>query len=117
LRKVRLTAPMTALKANRMANCHGRGSPARQAAATRKVRKLAKFWTPASRARDLPRRAGGTRAGIQGSQAQLEMPRDRLKQKSSINISASRFLASKKTPVSGTRDMAKMNMTRVPQPA
>src|SRR5258708_7376820 len=87
LRNIRLTAPVTALKAKRMANCHGRGSPARQAAAIRKVTKLPEFWTAASRARYFPRKPGGTSSVIHGNQAQLEMPRERLKQNSSINIS------------------------------
>src|SRR5262249_29123264 len=43
LRKLRLIAPVTALKANKIANCQGCGSPARHAAATRKVTKLARF--------------------------------------------------------------------------
>ncbi len=64
LRKVRLTAPMTALKAKRTANCHGCGSArARQAAAMRKVMKLARFWTAASRARYLPRNGGRDQRG------------------------------------------------------
>ena len=42
-RKLRLTAPMTALKPNNAVNCHGREGPARQPAARRKVRKLARF--------------------------------------------------------------------------
>ena len=100
-----------------MANCQERGSPARQAAAMRNVMKLARFWTAASRARYLPRNAAGTSAVIHGSQAQLEMPRERLKPNSSINIRASRVSALRKKPVSGTSAMAKMNMTRVPQPA
>src|SRR6266702_3149424 len=100
LRKARLTAPMMALKANRMANCQGRGcgSPVRQAAAIRKVTKLAEFCTPASLTRYLPRRSGGTSAVIQGSQAQLEMPRERLKPNKSISISARRFFASRNPP-------------------
>ena len=47
----------------------------------------------------------------------LEMPRDRLKQKSNISIRASRVVAFKKPSVTGTRAMAKINITRVPQPA
>src|SRR5229473_4778142 len=90
LRKDRLTAPVSALNANRTANRHGGGSPARQVAAMRNVVKLPRFWTPASRPRYLPRRAGGTRAVIHGSQAQLEMPRDKLKQKRSTSINARR---------------------------
>ena len=79
--------------------------------------KLARFWTAASRARYLPRKADGTRAVIHGSQAQLEMPRERLKQNSSISMSARRLSPFRKMPVTGTRAMAKMNITRVPQPA
>src|ERR1039457_4379960 len=117
LRKVRLTAPIVALKANRMANCQLRGWPARQAAAMRKVMKLARFWTAASRARYLPRNEVGTSAVIHGSQAQLEMPRERLKPNGSINIRARRVSGFRKKPASGTNAIAKMNMTRVPQPA
>ena len=79
--------------------------------------KLARFWTAWSRPRYLPRNGPGTSAVIHGSHAQLEMPRDRLKQNSSISISASRLSALRNTPVSGTNAIAKMNMTRVPQPA
>ena len=110
-------AMMIALKANRLANCHGRGSPARQAPASRKVMKLARFWTAASRARYLPRNGAGTSAVIHGSHAQLEMPRDRLKQNSSISISARQLSGFRKMLVSGTSAIAKINMTRVPQPA
>src|SRR5205809_1133023 len=78
LRNERLTAPMAALKPNKRANCHGRVVPARQAAETKKVTKLPELCTPASRARYLPRKAGGTSTVIQGSQALLEMPRETL---------------------------------------
>src|SRR5512133_2243818 len=122
LRKLRLTAPIVALNPKRIANCHGRGAsvapvPPRQAAAKRNVTKLARFCTAASRARYLPRIEGGTRAVIHGSQAQLEMPLERLKPNSNANNTASRLLAPKNAPVKGTIAMPKMNITRVPQPA
>src|SRR5262245_56653793 len=86
----RLIAPITALKANSSANCQGPGSPARQAADTRKVTKLHEFCVAASIERYFPRKEAGTRIVIQGSQAQLEMPRDRLKQNRSAKIRTSR---------------------------
>ena len=95
-KKLRLVAPMTALKAKRTANCHGFGSPARQNAASRKQTKLARLTHPASRAKYLPRTGAGTSELIQGSQAQLEIPRDRLKAKSSSSSSASRLVALRK---------------------
>src|SRR5690348_9562471 len=98
LRKLRLTAPMIALHPNNTANCHGRGSgsagpPApdvrlvfcteatvRQAPARTNVMKLARFCKAWSRERYLPRNPAGTSVVIHGSQAQLEIPRERLKQ-------------------------------------
>src|SRR5882724_8703767 len=81
-KKTKLAAPIIALKPKRAANCHGSGSPARQSAASRKQPKLARFTHPASRARYFPRTGAGTNEVIHGNQAQLEMPRDRLKAKS-----------------------------------
>src|SRR5437016_4285341 len=89
-RKNRLAAPIEALKANSTANCHGRGSSPRQPAAARKQAKLARFTQPASAARYFPRTAAGTSDVIHGSQAQLEIPRERLKAKSSNSNNASR---------------------------
>src|SRR5437868_3177097 len=93
LRKLKLTAPITALKAKIAANCDERGLPARQAAATMNVTKLPEFCTAASRDKYFPRKVTGTNSVIQGSHAQLEMPRDKLKQNNSTSISASRLLA------------------------
>src|SRR3954470_19716652 len=84
LRKTRLAAPMSALKAKRMENCQACGSVPRQKAAMTKVMALQKFAHAASRTRYWPRNDCGTSAVIQGSQAQLEIPRERLKQKRSI---------------------------------
>ena len=53
---------------------------------------------------------------IHGSQAQLEMPRDRLKPNKSINRSASCVGTFKNRPVSGTIAMPPINITRIPQP-
>src|SRR5512140_1812702 len=131
---------MSALNANRLANCQGRGlaetaarlpwplaargapppglnDPARQAAAIRKVKKLARFCTAWSRAKYFPRKPGGTSAVIHGSQAQLEIPRERLKKNNSISISANRLSALRNTPVNGTSAIPKINVTRVPHPA
>src|SRR5207247_6174164 len=78
--------------------------------------KLAKFTQAASRTRYRPRIQAGTSEVIHGSQAQLEMPRERLTAKSNISISARRVAGSRKTS-SGTSAIAKMNRTRAPQPA
>src|SRR5688572_9211582 len=102
LRKERLVAPMMALKRKIRANCHGCGFPPRQTAANRKLRKLAKLIHAASRERYLPRTLGGTSAVIHGSQPALEMPRERLKPKSSIRMSPSRAVGSRNPDVSGT---------------
>src|SRR4051812_3963512 len=117
LRKLRLIVPIIALKQNKTANCHGLGSPKRQAAAITNVTKLHAFCTAASRARYFPRKLGGTSNVIHGNQAPLEIPRERLKQKSNTIINASRFFASRKLLVNGTKAIAKMNATRVPHPA
>ena len=61
--------------------------------------------------------SAGTSEEIHGSQAQLEMPRDRLKPKSSARINASRDPSFRNGSVSGTSAMPKMNITRAPQPA
>src|SRR6266542_437099 len=116
-RKTRLTAPMMALKVKSTANCRGRVCPARHAAEIKKVTKLATFCTAASRTRYFPRNAAGTSTVIQGSHAQLEMPRDRLKQNNSARSKASRLAAVRNAPVKGTSAMMKMNVTRVLQPA
>src|SRR5688572_11534707 len=87
-KKTRLIAPITALKVKSTEYCQGCVFPASVAAETRNVMKLATFWTAASRTRYLPRDSGGTRAVIHGSHAQLEIPRERLKQKSSTSSSA-----------------------------
>src|SRR5205809_4609789 len=96
LRNTRLAAPMAPLKAKSAANCQARGSTPRQSAATRKLRKLARFTQPASRDRYCPRTAAGTSDEIHGNQAQLEMPRDRLKPKSKASTSASRDISLRK---------------------
>src|SRR5687767_10849688 len=96
LRKMRLIDPIAALKANRTANCHGAGVCPRHRAERIKLMKLARLTQAASRERYFPRTPSGTREAIQGSQAQLEMPRERLKAKSSMIIRARRFEASKK---------------------
>jgi len=54
---------------------------------------------------------------IHGSQAALEIPRDRLNPNSRKRIKASCVVRLKKLPVNGTNAMPKMNITRVPQPA
>src|ERR1051325_2884403 len=89
LRKKRLVAPITALNPNRTVNRHGRGSAPRQKAASTKLKKLAVFTQVASPARSVPRTPAGTAGGIHGSHAALEMPRERLKPKSSARIRAS----------------------------
>src|SRR5438067_9774442 len=99
LRKNKLAAPMMALKAKRTLNCQACGPLARQAAASKKQPKLARFTHPASRARYLPRTAAGTSEVIQGSQAQLEMPRERLKAKRKRSSNAKRLVAFKKAYV------------------
>ena len=61
--------------------------------------KLARFWTAGIARRGICRAEGaGTSAVIHGSHAQLEMPRERLKQNSSISISASRLSGFRNTP-------------------
>src|SRR5688572_21901632 len=97
-KKLKLIAPVTALNANKAANCPGPGLPARQAAASKKVKKLARFWTAPSRDKYLPLKFSGTNAVIQGNHAQLEMPRDKLKQNSSMSMRPSRLCGSKKRP-------------------
>src|SRR5260221_14412038 len=116
-RKTRLAAPMQALKANRTVNCQGCGLPARHEAPSKKQPKLARLTHPASRARYLPRIGAGTSEVIQGSQAQLEIPRERLKAKSSRRINARRLVGFRNTCVIGTSAIPKMNITRIPQPA
>src|SRR5688500_13454594 len=108
---------MIALNRKINANCHGCGSLPRHTAAKRKLRKLAKLIQAASRDRYLPRTLGGTSAVIQGSQPALEIPRDKLKPKSSIRMSPRRAVGSRKPEVSGTSAIAKMKQTRIPQPA
>src|SRR6266516_630927 len=117
LRNIRLTAPMAPLKAKSAANCQGRGLAPRHNAEMRKLKQLAEFTRAASRDRYRPRTSAGTSEEIHGNQAQLEMPRDRLNPKSSARTKASREPSLRKMPVSGTNAMAKMNSTRVPQPA
>src|SRR6476619_1908742 len=107
-RKVRLMAPMTALNAKINANCHAPGSPARHAAATRNVTKLHEFCVAASMERYFPRKVSGTKIVIHGSQALLEMPRERLKQKSKASMRAKRVCESRNVCVKGTAAMAKM---------
>src|SRR5579871_5755344 len=116
-KKLKLIAPITPLKTNSAENCHACGSSPSVNAATRKVMKLAQFAQAASRNKYFPRNAGGTSPVIHGSHAQLEMPRDRLKQNSSDRTSTSRVFASRNFPVNGTSAIPKMNKTRVPQPA
>src|SRR5204862_197838 len=115
-RKTRLTAPMKALKANKAANCQGCGLPARHEAPSKKQPKLARLTHPASRERYLPRIGAGTSEVIQGSHAQLEIPRERLKAKRSRRISARRLVGFRNTCVIGTSAIPKMNITRIPQP-
>src|SRR5688500_1164949 len=95
-RKTRLIKPMIPLNAKRAANCQAWGVCPRHTADKIKLTKLAKLTQPASRERNFPRMSSGTKEVIQGSQAQLEIPRDRLKAKRNIMIKASRFEASKK---------------------
>jgi hypothetical protein len=116
-RNFRLIAPITALKAKMRANCHGREVWPRHAPARRKAAQLATWTHVASRARYLPRTARGTRVVIQGSQAALEMPRERLNPNNNRRSSASCVAESRKLPARGTRAMQKMNRTRKPQPA
>jgi hypothetical protein len=54
---------------------------------------------------------------IQGSHAQLEMPRTRLKQNSNESISTNRVVASRSGVANGTSAMPNVNNVRVPQPA
>src|SRR5262245_5912194 len=116
LRKIRLATPIIALNAKSTANCHAAGCSPRQKPDRMKLTKLAKFTQAASRERYRPRIAAGTSEVIHGNQAQLEMPRERLKANSSVNISTRRVDLSK-TLSKGTTAIAKMNITRVPQPA
>src|SRR5262245_11013653 len=101
-RKKRLAAPASALNANSRENCHGRDEPLSRPAETRKATKHPKFIVAASRTKYLPLKSGGTSSVIQGSQAQLEMPRDRLKQNNSAITNASWLLASRNPPAKGT---------------
>src|SRR4030095_3529413 len=107
LRKMRLATPIIALNAKSTANCHAAGCAPRQKPERMKLTKLAKFTQAASRERYRPRREAGTSEVIQGSQAQLEMPRDRLNANSSVNISARRVDLSRKLS-RGTTAIAKM---------
>src|ERR1051326_978901 len=116
-RNARLMAPITPLKANRIANWKGLGSPASVTAATKNVMKLPVFCTPASRERYFPRSVAGTSRVIHGSQAQLEIPREMLKQQSNARIKTSRVWASRNLPVNGTSAIAKIKSTLVPHPA
>src|SRR5262245_3071619 len=102
-KKMRLTAPIAAEKPKRRANCQPFGRSHRQTAASRKLTKLARFTNAASRERNLPRRSGGNRLVSQGSQAQLEMPRDKLNPNNSARINANCVGCVRKTPVSGTK--------------
>src|SRR3954451_13193010 len=104
-RNERLMAPITALKANNMENCQAPGSPARHAAEIRNVTKLHEFCVAASIDKYFPRNDAGTRIVIHGSQAQLEMPRDRLKQNSRANIRTRRVCGSRNPYVKGTSAM------------
>jgi len=113
-RKPRLTTPMVALNANNTANCQGRSVWPRQSAESRKDTKLATFTKAASRARYLPRTASGTSEEIHGSQAALEMPRERLKPKSSVSMRTRRVLASRKPPATGTSAIMKIKLTAAP---
>src|SRR5262245_44117770 len=106
---------MMALNPNKMAKRHCCGFDPRQAAEKTMVRKLPQFTHAASRVRYLPRTASGTRDVIHGSHAQLEMPRERLKQNRNINMSASRVELSRNDR-SGTNAIRKINMIRVPHP-
>jgi len=54
-----------------------------------------------------PTRAGGTSDEIHGSQAQLEIPRDRLNPNSSARIKPSRDTSFRNTPLRGTSAVAK----------
>ena len=58
----------------------------------------------------------GIKAVIHGSQAQLEMPRDRLKKKESARIKASCDGGFRNELVIGTSAIAKITATRAPQP-
>jgi len=113
----KLTAPMAALNPKTIANCQEAGLEPRHAAANKSAATLAAFTQTASRAKNLPRKDSGTRVVIHGSQAQLEMPRERLNPKSKNNNKASCEERSRNTPARGTAAMAKMKATRVPQPA
>ena len=108
---------MTALMKNSSENCHGLGDAPRQSAASASVVKFATLTSVASVARNFPRNDSGIKVVIHGSQAALEMPRERLKQNRSSNSSASCVACERKIPATGIRAIAKMNITRRPQPA
>ena len=106
----------TALKANTAVNRQPPGSRPSTPAHSSSATMPAVLMTAASRERYFPRTPSGTSPVIHGSHAQLEMPRDRLKQNSSPMSNASRLPASRNV-ATGTSAMAKMNSTRTPQPA
>src|SRR5262245_26230113 len=89
-KKLRLIAPIRPLKPKMMANCQFAGCAPKQMAAIIVVTKLPNCTHAASRDTYRPRIVGGTSKVIQGSQALLEMPRERLNAKSNANMSASR---------------------------
>src|SRR5690606_26742842 len=104
-RKIRLTAPARALKAKRTENCHAAGSFPSSSDAKIMVTKLPQFTQAASIVRNFPRTEAGTREDIHGSQAQLDMPRERLKPNRNRRINDNRAVASTNDDSSGTSAM------------
>src|SRR5688500_17566453 len=115
-KKWRLTMPLMPLRKKYAANCHDCGWFPNINAETRNATQLATPMKAWSAARKRPRNWVGTSEEIQGSQAQLEMPRRRLKMKSRKRISESLACDLRKA-IPGISAIAKMKKTRLPQPA
>src|SRR5688500_20329919 len=104
--------PLMPLRKKMAANCHDCGWLPSMRAEIRKAAQLATPMNAWSNARNFPRTGGGTRVEIQGSHAQLEMPRSRLKMKRRKRIKDS-FVSAFRNVMPGMSAMAKMKITRL----